>query len=161
MNTDLGYNRMKMLVSTINPTFPKFCNSVENKVFKNIVGKGENASNHYFLLLFPTVFYSVKTKSCHIEFVIYRMLSTLTLWNFVRSLTLSQTSPCFYMSAVQVCWKHWGKRRICSLQAISPFPTVFSTLIENFVPFLSNLELLSGNYLNLETSKIRLGRGWV
>ena len=28
-------------------------------------------------------------------------------------LTLSQTSPGFYVSAVQVFWKHWGKRRNC------------------------------------------------
>ena len=29
-------------------------------------------------------------------------------------LTLSQTSPGFYVSAVQVFWKHCGKRRSCS-----------------------------------------------
>ena len=29
-------------------------------------------------------------------------------------LTLSQTSPGFYVSAVQVFWKHCGKRRNCS-----------------------------------------------
>ena len=29
-------------------------------------------------------------------------------------LTLSQTSPRFYVSAVQVFWKHCGKRRNCS-----------------------------------------------
>ena len=42
----------------------------------------------------------------------------------------SQTSPGFYVSAVQVFRKHWGKRRNCSLRAISPFPTVF------FYPFV-------------------------
>ena len=40
-------------------------------------------------------------------------------------LTLYQTSPGFYVSAVQVFWKHCGKRRNCSWQAIPPFPTVF------------------------------------
>ena len=30
------------------------------------------------------------------------------------NLTLSQTSPGFYVSAVQVLWKHCGKRRNCS-----------------------------------------------
>ena len=42
-------------------------------------------------------------------------------------LTLSQTSPGFYVSAVQVFWKYSGERRNCSQRAISPFPTVFST----------------------------------
>ena len=50
--------------------------------------------------------------------------TSLTLW---EKLTLSQTSPSFNLSAVQVFRKHCGKRRNCSLRAISPFPTVFST----------------------------------
>ena len=41
---------------------------------------------------------------------------------FDESLTLSQTSPGFYVSAAQISWKHCGKRRNCSLRAISPFP---------------------------------------
>ena len=49
---------------------------------------------------------------------------------YAAALTLSQTSPGFCMSAVWVFWKHWGKRRNCLWQAISPFPTVFSTLWE-------------------------------
>ena len=63
--------------------------------------------------------------------------STRRDWHFVwigrcrskvSSLTLSQTIPGFYVSAVQVFWKHCGKRRNCSLRAISPFPAVFSSL---------------------------------
>ena len=46
---------------------------------------------------------------------------------FGKELTLSQTSPCFYVSVVQVFLKHCWKRRNCSLQAI--FPTMF------FLPF--------------------------
>ena len=42
-------------------------------------------------------------------------------------LTLSQTSPGFYLSAVLVFKEHSGKRRNCSWRAISPFPTMFST----------------------------------
>ena len=41
------------------------------------------------------------------------------------TLTLSQTSPGFYVSIVQVFRKHCGKSRNCLLQAISTFPTVF------------------------------------
>ena len=37
-------------------------------------------------------------------------------------------------------------------QAISPFPTVFSTLLENFPPFLSNLKLSSANSFSFWSS---------
>ena len=77
-----------------------------------------------------------------------------------QSLTLSQTSPGFYMSALKVFWKHCGKRRNCSQRAISPFPTVFSTHLANFPPFSSNLKLLSANSFSLDKSKIcRLEKG--
>ena len=65
-------------------------------------------------------------------------------------LTLSQTSPGFYVSAVQVFWKHCEKTRNCSLWAISPFLTVFSNQLKNFIPFSSNLKLSSANSFNLE-----------
>ena len=75
-------------------------------------------------------------------------------------LTLSQTSPGFYMSAVLVFWKHCGKRRNSSSRAISPFPTMFFTRLENFLPFLSNLKLSSAKSFSLEESKICcLGKG--
>ena len=49
--------------------------------------------------------------------------------------SLSKTSPVFYLPAEQIFWKHCGKRRNCSSRAISPFPTLFSNLLENFRPF--------------------------
>ena len=68
--------------------------------------------------------------------------------------------PGFYTSAVKVFRKHSEKRRNCSLRAISPFPTVFSTFLENFLPFSSNLKFLSVNSFSLEESKIHcLGKG--
>ena len=72
----------------------------------------------------------------------------------VKSLTLSQTSPGFYVSAVHVFKKHCGKRGNCSQPTISPFPTVFSTCFENFLPFSLNLKLSSANSFSLEESKI-------
>ena len=33
----------------------------------------------------------------------------------------------FYVSVVHVFWKHYGKRKNCLQQAISPFPSVFSS----------------------------------
>ena len=53
----------------------------------------------------------------------------------------------------------WEKENY-SLRAISPSPTVFSTLLENILIFLSNLKLSSVNSLSLEESKIcRLLKG--
>ena len=76
------------------------------------------------------------------------------------SLSLSQTSPGFYVSAVQVFWKHCGKRRNCSYRAISPFHTVFSTCLKNFLSFSSNMKLSSANSFSLEESKVCcLGKG--
>ena len=46
------------------------------------------------------------------------------------------------------------KRRNCSKQAISPFPTVFFTHLYNFLLFSSNLKLSSAYSFSLEESKI-------
>ena len=67
--------------------------------------------------------------------------------------------PGFYVSAIQVFGKHCGKRRNCLQRAISPPPPpppppVFSTYMENFLPFLSNLKLSSASSFCLEESKI-------
>ena len=76
--------------------------------------------------------------------------------SFSGLLTLSQTTPCFYLSAVQTFRKHCGKRRNCVKRAISPFPSVFSTLLRDFSSFSSDLESLSTHSFNLEESKICL-----
>ena len=46
------------------------------------------------------------------------------------------------------------KRRNCSQRAISPFHSVFSTYLDSFMPFSSNLKLSSANSFSLEESKI-------
>ena len=55
---------------------------------------------------FSTVFYPCKKRSS--SSMPYRQV-----WTFVALVTLFQISPGFYMSAVQVFWKHHGKRRNC------------------------------------------------
>ena len=76
------------------------------------------------------------------------------------SLTLSQTGPDFYVSAVQVFWKLFGKRRNCLWLAISPFSTVFSTLSVNFPPFSSTLKLSSENSFSLgRVQNLLFGKG--
>ena len=59
-----------------------------------------------------------------------------------NGLTLFQTSPGFYMSAIQVLWKHCGKRRNCSWWAISPFPTAFSTHLGKFSAIFIKFEIV-------------------
>ena len=88
--------------------------------------------------------------------LMYHILCTLEKNQLIilLHLTLSQTSPDFYVSTVQVFWKHWGKRINCSWRAIYPFPSVFSTGLDNFRPFSSNSKLLSVNSSSLEESKI-------
>ena len=77
-----------------------------------------------------------------------------------NGLTHSHTMTPFDASGKEAFWKHCGKRRNCSQRAISPFPTVFSTCLDNFLPFLSNLKLSSANSFSLEESKIfRLVKG--
>ena len=51
----------------------------------------------------------------------------------------------------------WEKEKL----ATSPFPTVFSTRLENFLLFSSRFKLLSANSFILEASEIgRLGKGY-
>ena len=53
-----------------------------------------------------------------------------------------------------------GKGEIALNEQFLLFPTVFSTLLENFLPFSSNLKLSSANSFSLEEYKIcRLGKG--
>ena len=118
--------------------------------YESVLGKGEIVRNKQFLL-FPVF------STCLDKFLSFS--SNLKLLS-ANSLTLSQTSPGFHVSAVLAFGKHCGKRRNCSKRAISPFSTVFSTHLENFLPFLSNLKLSSANTLDLEESKTcRLGEG--
>ena len=113
--------------------------------FQNIVGKGENDGYQHFHL-FLSCFYSFKRE---IHWCSLQMLPLLPCQKILLSdfeLTLSQTTNLRVSQIERVCrrqfqgwWKwlkvfqmdrkHCGKRRNCSLRAISPFPTVFSSLV--------------------------------
>ena len=56
----------------------------------------------------------------------------------------------FFTCLLKTLWK----RRHCLKQAMSHFSTVFSTILENFLRFSSNLKSLSDNSFRLEESKI-------
>ena len=103
------------------------------KPFENIFGKGENVAA---FSPFPTIFSTLSMTEVIIS-ATFHLLSANAL-NSVQSknlltpfenivdkeenavyqnfllLTLSQTSPGFYVAAIQVFRKHCGKRRNCS-----------------------------------------------
>ena len=68
-------------------------------------------------------------------------------------LTLSQTSPGVYVSAVQVFRKPFRKRRLLMTSNFI-FPTMFSFHLETFLLFSSIFKLSSAFILSLEESKI-------
>ena len=82
------------------------------------------------------------------------ILSSHNIHAILWVLTLSQTSPGFNVSAVQVCWKLCEKRRNCSWPAISPFPTAFSMHSEEYPPVSLTSKLWSANSFSSEESKI-------
>ena len=59
------------------------------------------------------------------------------IFNKLRALTHSHTMTPFDAPRKQAFSKHSGNRRNCLSRAISPFPTVFSTRLDNFLPFFS------------------------
>ena len=92
----------------------------------------------------------------HIYFVVCICfnLDQSKLLSFGNELTHSHTMTHFDAPGKQAFRKHCVKRRNCLLQAISPFPPVFSNLLGNFLPILSNLKMSSANSFSLEESKI-------
>ena len=77
-----------------------------------------------------------------------------------QTLTISQTSPGFYVSAVQVFLKTlWEKEKLLVTSNFSFSHCVFDPL-KNFLLFSSNLKLSSAKSFSLEESKMcRLGKG--
>ena len=90
-----------------------------------------------------------KTEFCLISLLhFFSMFSSLPSHG---SLSLSQRSPCFYVSALQVKTL-WKKEKLLVTSNFS-FSTEFSTILETFLPFLSNLKLSYANSFSLEELK--------
>ena len=116
----------------------------QQTVFENIVGKEEIALDEQFLL-FPQCFLLNQIIVPHL-FIFFT--SYLYLLLNLKSLNPFPNKPWFL--------------RVCSTSLLSnsPFPTVFSTCLENFQLLSSNLKFSSAKSLKLEGSKIcRLGKG--
>ena len=76
-----------------------------------------------------------------------------------KGLTFSQTSPGLCVSAVKSFENTVGKGEIAFNEQFLLFP-VFSTVLENFQSFSSNLKLMSPNFFILEKSEIcHFGKG--
>ena len=54
----------------------------------------------------------------------------------------------------QAFWKHWEKEKLLVTSNFLSFPLVYSTHLDNFLPFSSNLKLSSAKSFSLEESKI-------
>ena len=73
---------------------------------------------------------------------------------------LQATYPFPKQALVFTCLKYKSFENTVGKGEIA-FPTVFSTPLENLLPFSSSLKLLSAKSLNLEESKTcRLGKGY-
>ena len=60
---------------------------------------------------------------------------------------------------LHVCSTSLFKTLLEKEKAIFPFPTMFSTHLENFLPFSSNLDLSSAISFSLEESNFSFGKG--
>ena len=69
-------------------------------------------------------------------------------------LTYSNTMTPFDAPGKKAFENTVGKGEIARKRAISPFPTVFSSRLDNFLPLSSNLIKSSANSFSLEESKI-------
>ena len=55
----------------------------------------------------------------------------------------------FDATGKQAFWKHWEKEKLLVTSNFS-FSQCFSTHLDNFMPFSSNLKLSSANFFSLE-----------
>ena len=72
-------------------------------------------------------------------------VTTLTVRNGSKPLTLIPKQALVFTRLQDKSFEN-------SLRAIPPFPTVFSTLLENFLPFSKSYKLSSANPFGLEES---------
>ena len=104
------------------PTF----NDPEKEGFWKHRGKGENAGNQHFLFFSHHVFYQ------SLKEVVVNPLPHMPILGPSNSVANKNRMSEIWTNGVQLSdWvrKHCGKRRNCSLRAISSFPTMFSKAV--------------------------------
>ena len=110
----------------------------ENPI-ETIVGKGENAGYQHFLLVF--------------QCFLFHQAEILPFNPFPNK-------PWFLRVCSSSLLKTLGKGEIACNEQFLLFPTVFSTRLENFLPFSSNSKLPTANSYSLEESKnLSFGKG--
>ena len=131
------------------PLHLHFCSTL---VFWKHSGKRRNCYKFYifFFFLYKGQKFLLSSSKYYLDNAIMWWKTTTNFSTCTAFITLSQTSPCSTLAF----WKHCGKRRNCSLRAISPFSHSFFYPSENFPSISSNLKMLSANSLSLEECKI-------
>ena len=124
--------------------------------------KRRNCSLWAISPFFPPVFSEdlhcrhVKTRAC----LKYSITCTCTSIYHLQLTPITTMLHCTFTCLQYKSFENTWKRRNCSYRAISPFPTVFSIHLRNFLPYSSKLKLLSANSFSLDESKILcLGKG--
>ena len=111
------------------------------------------STSHFPSLYSPAFVYKssrVTFSICHVKMVlIWTSLQYFIVWERVNPFP---SKPRFYPVLSTSLLKTLGEKEKLLEQAISSFPTVFSTDLENFLPFSSNLKLSSANSFSLEES---------
>ena len=147
-------------------TIPTFNDLEKQNLLKTLWEKEKMLVTSFFSFS-HNVFYPFQNKFHffgHTYFVVCKCFQFLPVQNFVVCiqnftgciqivLTLFQTSPGCYMSAEQLLKTLWEKQKLL-IASNTPFSTMFSILSENFLPFSSNLKLLSANSFILAESEI-------
>ena len=129
-------------------------------------GKRRNCLNKQFLL-FPQCFLLYqRQKLSFLLYLIFR-LQMLSIWSGPKFVMWERVNPfpnkpwSLRVFSISLLKTLWVKEKLLARSNFSySLQYVFSTSFENFLPFISNLELLSANSFNLEESKIcLLGKG--
>ena len=124
---------------------PKFCCMVKERSLLKILWEKEKMLVTSILSL-SHVFYLSQNK---FQFLVFFILSSANAFNvdqtkillFNKGLTLSQTSPGFYVSAIQVFRKHCGKGEIACNEQFLLFPYFFFHLVVSGVSNTSRMEV--------------------
>ena len=127
--------------------------TLNNNLFENIKGKGENAGNQHFLL-FPTRFSTHSKTNSNFQSHIFCCLQMLSIWSSLIICCLVRVKPGIVWSRNNpfphndIFWRPWET-------------SLLKTCLDNFLPFSSNSKLSSANSFSFEESTIcRLVMGY-
>ena len=118
---------------------------------KKVLATYTNLPRFFFLL--DTASYYFFSFKFQIQTKADERVSETFSYKQITVLTLYHTIPTSLDPKVEDFGNHYGKRRKCWVPALSPFLTVFSTLLKREIIILTEFNLSSANALNLARSK--------